>query len=97
MNLKKESRAKIRLQYLKMEKSNLRTQMKQQILLKVMRLRLAIIKRVKQLIQMPRKVKPNLRYKLVKASMRKMVVYQWFTSLLGLRLSLQLLQSLLLG
>ena len=43
MNLKVENRAKILLQYLRMEKSNLRTLMILQNLLKAMRLRLAII------------------------------------------------------
>ena len=43
MNLKVENRAKILQQYLKMEKSNLRTLMILQNLLKAMRLRLAII------------------------------------------------------
>ena len=43
MNQKVENRAKILLQYLRMEKSNLRTLMILQNLLKAMRLRLAII------------------------------------------------------
>ena len=43
MNLKVENRAKILQLYLKMEKSNLRTLMILQNLLKAMRLRLAII------------------------------------------------------
>ena len=72
MNLKMENL----LQYLKMAKSNLRTQMILQNLLKAMRLRLATIKRVDQLIQMLLKVQPNLSFNLEKVSMRRMAVYQ---------------------
>ena len=69
---------------LKMENKNLRTQMILQNLLKAMRLRLATIKRERQPIQMPLKVQPNLSFKLEKASMKKMAVYQYSTTLLGL-------------
>ena len=61
---------------LKMENKNLRTQMILQNLLKAMRLRLATIKRERQPIQMPLMVQPNLSFKLEKASMKKMAVYQ---------------------
>ena len=76
MNLKMENRVKILLQYLKIMKSKLRTQIILQNLLKATRLRLAITKRESQLIQMPLKVQPNLSFKLEKASMKKMAVYQ---------------------
>ena len=69
---------------LKMENKNLRTQMILQNLLKAMRLRLATIKRERQPIQMPLKVQPSLSSKLEKASMKKMAVYQYSTTLLGL-------------
>ena len=82
MNLKMENL----LLYLKMAKSNLRTWMILQNLLKAMRPRLATIKRERQLIQMLLKVQPNLSFKLEKASMQKMAVYQLSTTLLGLRL-----------
>ena len=85
MNLKMENL----LLYLKMAKSNLRTQMTLQNLLKAMRPRLATIKRERQLIQMLLKVQPNLSFKLEKASMQKMAVYQLSTTLLGLWLYLQ--------
>jgi hypothetical protein len=76
MNLKVENRVKILQQYLKMAKSNLRTQMILQNLLKAMRLRLAIIKRESHPIQMSLKVQPNLSSKMEKASKQRMVVYQ---------------------
>ena len=85
MNLKMEIRPSL-LQYLKVEKSNLRMQMILQNLLRVMRLRLAIIRRERQLNPIPRKVQPNLSSKLEKALKQKMAVYQWSTTLLGLRL-----------
>ena len=85
MNLKMEIRPSL-LQYLKVEKSNLRMQMILQNLLRVMRLRLAIIRRERQLNPIPRKVQPNLSFKLEKALKQKMAVYQWSTTLLGLRL-----------
>ena len=72
MNLKMENL----LLYLKMAKSNLRTQMILQNLLKAMMPRLATIKRVRQLIQMLLKVQPNLSFNLEKVSMRRMAVYQ---------------------
>ena len=76
MNLKMENRVKILLQYLKIMKSKLRTQMILQNLLKAMRLRLAITKRESQLIQMPLKVQLNLSFKVEKALKQKMAVYQ---------------------
>ena len=76
MNLKMENRVKILLQYLKIMKSKLRTQIILQNLLKVMRLRLAITKRESQLIQMPLKVQLNLSFKVEKALKQKMAVYQ---------------------
>ena len=72
MNLKMENL----LLYLKMAKSNLRTQMILQNQLKAMMPRLATIKRVRQLIQMLLKVQPNLSFNLEKVSMRRMAVYQ---------------------
>lgn len=72
MNLKMENL----LLYLKMAKSNLRTQMILQNLLKAMMPRLATIKRVRQLIQMLLRVQPNLSFNLEKLSMRRMAVYQ---------------------
>ena len=72
MNLKMENL----LLYLKMAKSNLRTQMTLQNLLKAMNPRLATIKRVRQLIQMLLKVQLNLSFNLEKVSMQKMAVYQ---------------------
>ena len=72
MNLKMENL----LLYLKMAKSNLRTQMILQNLLKVTRLRLATIKRVRQLIQMLLKVQPNSSFNLKKVSIWRMAVYQ---------------------
>jgi hypothetical protein len=56
--------------------SNLRTQMILQNLLKAMMLRLATIKRERQLIQMQLKVQLNLSSKLEKSSTKKMAVYQ---------------------
>ena len=76
MNLKMENRVKILLQYLKIMKSKLRTQMILQNLLKAMRLRLAITKRESQLIQMTLKVQPNLSFKVEKVLKQKMAVYQ---------------------
>jgi len=76
MNLKMENRVKILLQYLKIMKSKLRTQIILQNLLKAMRLRLAITKRESQLIQMPLKVQLNLSFKVEKALKQKMAVYQ---------------------
>ena len=76
MNLKMENRVKILLQYLKIMKSQLRTQIILQNLLKAMRLRLAITKRESQLIQMPLKVQLNLSFKVEKALKQKMAVYQ---------------------
>ena len=76
MNLKMEDRVKILLQYLKIMKSKLRTQIILQNLLKAMRLRLAITKRESQLIQMPLKVQLNLSFKVEKALKQKMAVYQ---------------------
>ena len=63
MNLKMEIRPSL-LQYLKVERSNLRMQMILQNLLRVMRLRLAIIRRERQLIPIPWRVQPNLSSKL---------------------------------
>ena len=74
--LKMESRVKIPPQHPKMEKSNLRTQMILQNLLRVMKLRLEIIKRESPLIQMSVRVQPNLSYKLEKALSQKMAAYQ---------------------
>ena len=76
MNLKMENRVKILLQYLKIMKSKLRTQIILQNLLKAMRLRLAITKRESQLIQMLLKVQLNLSFKVEKALKQKMAVYQ---------------------